>query len=91
MKVGLFGTGAYGMALASVLVDNNVEVTMWTKFIEEKEQLEQTRKNEKVTFEFGRSVSMLYEYTVGQCKCHREDEHHFSVDGSCGQGYRRHP
>ena len=35
MKVGLFGTGAYGMALASVLVDNNVEVTMWTKFIEE--------------------------------------------------------
>ena len=48
MKVGLFGTGAYGMALASVLVDNNVEVTMWTKFEEEKKQLEQTRKNENL-------------------------------------------
>lgn len=48
MRVGLFGTGAYGIALASVLVDNNVEVTMWTKFKEEKEQLEKTRRNDNL-------------------------------------------
>ena len=44
MKVGLFGTGAYGMALSSILMENNCEVTMWTKFEEEKNQLEATRK-----------------------------------------------
>ncbi len=46
MKVGLFGTGAYGMALSSILIDNNCEVTMWTKFQEEKEILVKARKNE---------------------------------------------
>ena len=44
MKIGLFGTGAYGIALSSVLVDNNCEVTMWTKFEEEKRSLEKTRR-----------------------------------------------
>jgi len=48
MKVGIFGTGAYGMALSSILSDNNCEITMWTKFEEEKQQLELTRKNEKL-------------------------------------------
>ena len=46
MRVGLFGCGAYGMALSSVLIENNCDVTMWTKFSEEKELLEKTRKNE---------------------------------------------
>ena len=40
MKIGLFGTGAYGMALSSVLRENDCEVEMWTKFSEEKENLE---------------------------------------------------
>ena len=47
MRVGLFGTGAYGMALSSVLTHNRHEVKMWTRFEEEKKQLEKTRKNEK--------------------------------------------
>lgn len=46
MKVGIFGTGAYGMALASIINDNNKEITMWTKFEDEKDNLEKTRKNE---------------------------------------------
>ena len=29
MKVGIFGTGAYGMALSSILSDNKCEITMW--------------------------------------------------------------
>lgn len=46
MKVGLFGTGAYGLALASILSENNIDVTMWTKFEDERNKLITTRKNE---------------------------------------------
>ena len=46
MKVGIFGTGAYGLALSSVMNDNNIDITMWTKFEEEKSMLENTRKND---------------------------------------------
>ena len=47
MKIGLFGSGAYGMAISSILIDNHCEVTMWTKMEEEKKSLEKTRMNEK--------------------------------------------
>lgn len=46
MKVGIFGCGAYGLALSSILYENNCELIMWTKFAEEKENLEKQRKNE---------------------------------------------
>ena len=46
MKVGIFGCGAYGLALSSILDENNCELIMWTKFAEEKENLEKQRKNE---------------------------------------------
>ena len=45
MRVGLFGAGAYGMALSSILVHNRHEVTMWTKSEEEAERLRKTREN----------------------------------------------
>ncbi len=48
MKVGIFGCGAYGLALCSVLSNNNCEICMWTKFEEEKNQLEKTRENNKL-------------------------------------------
>ena len=48
MKIGIFGCGAYGMALSSILIENKCQITMWTKFEEEKEQLEKTRCNEKL-------------------------------------------
>lgn len=67
MKVGLFGTGAYGMALASVLIDNNVDVTMWTKFEEEKSELEQTRKNEKLLPGYRLSESIKLTTSVEEC------------------------
>ena len=67
MKVGLFGTGAYGMALASVLIDNNVDVTMWTKFEGEKLDLEQTRKNEKLLPGYHLSESIKLTTSVEEC------------------------
>ncbi len=48
MKIGLFGCGAYGMALSSIMSNNNCDITMWTKFLSEKENLEKTRSNEKL-------------------------------------------
>ncbi|MBE6157530.1 MAG: NAD(P)H-dependent glycerol-3-phosphate dehydrogenase [Firmicutes bacterium] len=48
MKIGVFGCGAYGMALSDILANNNHKVTMWTKFEEEMNSLKTTRKNEKV-------------------------------------------
>ena len=67
MKVGLFGTGAYGMALSSILMENNCEVTMWTKFEEEKNQLETTRKNEKLIPNFEIDERVKLTTSVQEC------------------------
>ena len=48
MKVTILGTGAYGIALSKVLVENNNEVVMWTKFEEEKKELLETKKSPKL-------------------------------------------
>ncbi len=67
MKVGLFGSGAYGMALSSILSENNCEITMWTKFTAEKELLEQTRQNEKLIPNFKISDKIELTTSVGRC------------------------
>ena len=43
MKVGVLGTGAYGVSLALILNENGHDVHMWTKFEEEANYLSQTR------------------------------------------------
>lgn len=48
MKVGIIGTGAYGLALALTSHENNCDITMWTKFEEEKNELDSTHENKKV-------------------------------------------
>ncbi len=58
MNIGLFGCGAYGMALSSILTSNNCSVTMWTKFEEEKDNLEKNRSNEKLIPNFKISDSI---------------------------------
>ena len=45
MRIGLFGTGAYGLALSSILLNNKHEVTMWTKFEDEAKNLIEKREN----------------------------------------------
>lgn len=67
MKIGLFGTGAYGMALSSILVTNNCEITMWTKFQEEKEQLEKTRQNEKLIPNFKLNENITLTTSIEEC------------------------
>ena len=48
MKVTILGTGAYGLALSSILVQNKNEVVMWTTFEEEKRELLETKKSSKL-------------------------------------------
>ena len=67
MKVGLFGTGAYGMALSSILVHNHCEVTMWTKFEEERDLLLKTRKNEKLLPNFTLDKDIKITCDVEEC------------------------
>lgn len=48
MKVTILGTGAYGLALSKILVENKNEVVMWTTFEEEKDELLKTKKSSKL-------------------------------------------
>lgn len=43
LKVGIIGTGAFGIALASILNKNNNKVIMWSKFKEEIDELNSRR------------------------------------------------
>lgn len=48
MNITILGAGAYGIALSSMFLENNCNITMWTKSDEEKERLEKERCNKKV-------------------------------------------
>ena len=48
MKIGIFGTGAYGLALSSILSYNKHDITMWTRFEDEKKLLEDKKENKKL-------------------------------------------
>lgn len=67
MKIGIFGCGAYGMALSSILIENKCQITMWTKFEEEKEQLEKTRCNEKLLSNFTLSDTIKITTDIKEC------------------------
>lgn len=67
MKIGLFGCGAYGMALSSIMIDNDCDIMMWTKFEEEKRNLETTRKNEKLIPNFSISEKIKLTTSIKEC------------------------
>ena len=48
MNIGILGPGAYGLALANIIVRNNHNVTMWSFDPKEKEELTTTRKSPKL-------------------------------------------
>lgn len=67
MKIGLFGTGAYGLALSSILVNNKHEVTMWTKFEEEKKELEKNGGNDNLLPGYRLDKSIKITNSVEEC------------------------
>jgi len=48
MKVTILGTGAYGLALSLMFNKNVNDIVLWTKFEEEKHDIEKNRGNKKV-------------------------------------------
>ena len=48
MKVVILGSGAYGLSLALMFNENKVDITIWTKFDDEKEMLEKYHENKNV-------------------------------------------
>ena len=62
MKVAILGCGAYGLALASILVKNKADVSMWSYKEEEKDSLVKSRKSDK-----------LKDYKIPKCINFRTD------------------
>ncbi len=48
MKVAVLGSGAYGLSLALMFNKNTSDITIWTKFEEEKNLLEKNKEHKKV-------------------------------------------
>lgn len=67
MKIGIFGTGAYGMALASILSENKHDITMWTKFQEEKDLLIKDRGNQKLLPGFFLDNNIKITNNINEC------------------------
>ena len=67
MKVGLFGCGAYGIAISSILSDNKCDITMWTRFEEEKVKLEKTRVNERLMPNYKIPEDVKFTTSVKEC------------------------
>ena len=47
MKVTILGTGAYGLALSLMFNKNVNDIVLWTKFEDEKNDIERNRGNKK--------------------------------------------
>lgn len=50
MKISILGTGAFGMALASIFYDNKCTIKMWTNSEDEKNMLLSTKKSNKIDY-----------------------------------------
>jgi glycerol-3-phosphate dehydrogenase len=58
MKIGILGTGAYGMALASIFDYNKCNIMMWTNSKEEMELLLRDRKSNKIDYTIPNNISI---------------------------------
>ena len=56
MKIAILGTGAYGLALSTVMYQNNNEITMWSKLKEEVEDLNKNRKSASLNIEIPKDI-----------------------------------
>lgn len=67
MKVGILGTGAFGVALGLILNENGNDVSMWTKFSEEANYLDQQRRSpnlKNIIIDQDIKISTNFEKTV---------------------------
>ena len=59
MNITILGTGAFGLALSSMFLKNNCNITMWTNSSDEKNRLETDKCNKKVLPEYEISEKIL--------------------------------
>ena len=60
MNITILGAGAFGIALSSMVLENNCNITMWTKTDSEKERLEKERCNKKVLPDYKISDKIVF-------------------------------
>ena len=60
MNITILGAGAYGIALSSMFLENNCNITIWTKLDSEKEMLEKERCNYKVLPDYRISDKIMF-------------------------------
>lgn len=58
MKIGILGTGAYGMALASIFEYNECDVMMWTNSSEELDILLSSKKSNKIDYNIPNNITI---------------------------------
>lgn len=58
MKISILGTGAYGMALASIFYNNKHEIKMWTNSTEEMNLLLKDRKSDKINYNIPKEITI---------------------------------
>ena len=56
MKVAILGTGAYGMALASIFDNNKLSVSMWTNSEEEKDLLIRNGRSNRIDYTIPKNI-----------------------------------
>ena len=66
MNVTILGTGAYGIALSSMFLKNNCNITMWTHSQDEKERLDKERCNSKVLPNYRIDDSIKFTANLGE-------------------------
>lgn len=67
MKIGILGSGAYGLALSSILYDNKCNITIWTRFVEERDKLTKERCNKKKLPDYEIPEKILITNDIEEC------------------------
>ena len=69
MKICILGTGAYGIALASIFYNNNCSIKMWTNSEEEKNLLINDRKSPKIDYELPKDICITNDMKEATSYC----------------------
>lgn len=65
MKIAILGTGAYGLALATMFHENNCVISMWSKFEKEVKELSKSRKSKTLNIKIPNTI----EFTNNMDEC----------------------
>ena len=69
MKICILGTGAYGIALASIFYNNDCSIKMWTNSEEEKNLLINNRKSPKIDYEIPKDICITNDMKEATSNC----------------------